>query len=223
NPVSPHPMSENRASTSGPGHSRRAWALWTVILTGLCLWVAARMGLFDLTRSIDVEGGTVSVPNMYGSVDHPFHAARGAILLDSLRDGELLRWVGQHQGGYPVEFYPLGNAWLDVAIHALTFGTISILSAHKVAVIIVFLLPAVSFWLLARGDRMHPATAVLATAVHVAVPGHWLNGGYEELVGWGLVTNAAGASLAFLATVSLARFVLNREFGMGILATLVAA
>ncbi|HLU35191.1 MAG TPA: hypothetical protein VKZ61_05425 [Thermomicrobiales bacterium] len=216
-------MSENRASNSGPGHSRRAWALWTFILAGLCLWVAARMGLFDLTRSNDVEGGTVSVPNMYGTVDHPFHAARGAILLDSLRDGELLRWVGQHQGGYPVEFYPLGIAWLDVAIHALTFGTISILSAHKVAVIIVFLLPAVSFWLLARGDRMHPATAVLATAVHVAVPGHWLNGGYEELVGWGLVTNVAGASLAFLATVSLARFVLNREFGMGILATLVAA
>jgi hypothetical protein len=216
-------MTENGASPGVPAYSRRAWALWTVVLIGLCLWVAARMGIFHLASSIVVDGQTVTVPIMYGTVDHPFHAARGAILLESLRDGELLRWVGQHQGGYPVEFYPLGIAWLDVAIHALSVGTISILAAHKVAVILVFLLPALSFWILARGDRMHPATAVLATAVHVAVPGHWLNGGYEELVGWGLVTNVAGASLAFLATVALARFVLNREFGMGILATLVAA
>src|SRR5690606_34480610 len=103
---------------------------------------------------IDVEGGTVSVPNMYGTVDHPFHAARGAILLESLRDGELLRWVVQHQGGYPVEFYPLGIAWLDVAIHALTFGTISILSAQKVVVIVDFRLSAVSFWMPAWAYRM---------------------------------------------------------------------
>ena len=49
---------------------------------------------------------------------------------------------------------------------------------------------------------MHPSVAVLAAAVHFSVPGHWLNGGYEELVGWGLVTNVAGASLAFLAGVN---------------------
>ena len=42
-------------------------------------------------------------------------------------------------------------------------------------------------------------------------------------MGWGLVTNVAGASLALLTSVALARFVLNREFGMGVLATLIAA
>jgi hypothetical protein len=189
----------------------------------LCAWVAVRMGILELSTAVTVDGRQVDVLNMYATVDHPFHAARAATLLESLKDGEILRWVGSHQGGYPVEFYPLGVAWLDVAISALSLGSISILAAHKVAVILIFLLPALSFWLLARGDRLHPSIAVLAAAIHFAVPGHWLNGGYEELVGWGLVTNVAGASLAFLTSAALARFVLNREFGMGVLATLAAA
>jgi hypothetical protein len=70
---------------------------------------------------------------------------------------------------------------------------------------------------------MHPGIAVLATAVHFAVPGTWLNGGYTELVEWGLVTNVAGGSLSLLASAALSRFVLNREHGMGVLAVLAAA
>src|SRR5699024_1838674 len=58
----------------------------------------------------------------------------------------------------------------------------------------------------------------LATAFHVAVPGYWLNGGYEELVGWGLVTNVAGASLAVISTVLLARYVLYGQHWHGVLA-----
>jgi hypothetical protein len=197
--------------------------LWGGLMLLLCGWVAVRMGAFDHTTQITIDGRSVDVLNMYGTVDHPFHATRAATLLASLQDGEILRWMGHHQGGYPVEFYPLGIPWVDVAIWAISFGSISILAAHKLTVILVFLLPALSFWLLARGDRLHPAIAVLAAAVHFSIPGHWLNGGYEELVGWGLVTNVAGASLAFLTNVALARFVLSREFGMGVLATLAAA
>jgi hypothetical protein len=206
-----------------PGPGSLAWRVWGGVLILLSGWVALRMGLLDLTSRVTVGTTTMDVANTYATIDHPFHAARAATLLRSLQDGEILRWVGHHQGGYPVEFYPLGIAWLDVAIRALGLGSIPILAAHKIAVIIVFLLPAWSFWLLARGDRIHPSTAVLASAIHFSVPGHWLNGGYEELVGWGLVTNVAGASLAFLTTVALARFVLNREAGMGILATLTAS
>lgn len=199
------------------------WYIWGGALLLLGAWVAFRMGLFDLTSRVTVGGETLEIANTFATVDHPFHAARAATLLRSVQDGEILRWIGQHQGGYPVEFYPLGIAWLDLAIWATSFGSIPILAAHKVAVIIVFLIPAWSFWLLARGDNLHPSTAVLASAIHFSVPGHWLNGGYEELVGWGLVTNVAGASFAFLTSVALARFVLNREIGMGLLATLVAA
>lgn len=203
--------------------ARRSWWAWGLVLVLLDLWVAARMGLFTLTSTITIDGRAVDVLNMYGTVDHPFHVSRAAMLLRSLQDGEILRWVGQHQGGYPAEFYPLGIAWLDVAIWAASFGAVSILAAHKVAVILIFLLPSLAYWLMARGDRIHPSVAVLATATHVAVPGHWLNGGYEELVGWGLVTNVAGGSLAMLASVALARFVLYREFGMGVLSILAAA
>lgn len=196
---------------------------WLAVLLLLCFWVAWRIGAFDLTQAIVVDERNVIVPNMYAWVDHPFHAARAYDLLESLKRGEILRWIGNHQGGYPAEFYPLGIAWLDVAIWVLLLGSQTIVAVHKLAVVLVFLLPAVSYWILARGDRFHPAFAVLATAIHVAVPGTWLNGGYTELVGWGLVTNVAGGSLAVLASAALARFVLNREFGMGILAILAAA
>lgn len=214
-------MSECKTDPAAIG--RREQAFWLVLLLGLCGWVAWRLGAFDLTRPIVVDGGSVSVPNVYAWVDHPFHAARAHDLLEALKRGEILRWVGNHQGGYPAEFYPLGIAWFDVAIWAVLLGSQSIVAVHKLAVILIFLLPAVSFWLLARGDRFHPAFAVLAAAIHFAVPGTWLNGGYTELVVWGLVTNVAGGSLAVLASVALARFVLNREFGMGILAILAAA
>ena len=203
--------------------SRRERLIWLAVLVALCLWTAWRMGAFDLSTTVQTAGGPVEVPNTYATVDHPFHATRADALLESLREGELLRWVGNHQGGYPVEFYPLGIAWLDVGLWALLLGTVPIIAVHKLAVILVFLLPAVGFWILTRGDRLHPGVAVLAMAMHVAVPGHWLNGGYSEVAGWGLVTNVAGGSLALIASAALARFVLHRERGMGLLAIVAAA
>lgn len=205
-----------------PCDKRTTW-ISLGLLVGLCLWAAYRLGAFDLMATVTVNGESISVPNVFAEVDHPFHATRAYTLLESLRDGELLRWVGNHQGGYPVEFYPLGIAWFDVILWALFLGMLPIIALHKLTIVAVFLLPAFAFWLLARGDRMHPGVVVLATAVHFAVPGHWLNGGYTELVEWGLVTNVAGASLAMVASVALARYVLHREHGMGVLALLAAA
>ncbi|HWV22713.1 MAG TPA: hypothetical protein VNZ58_00855, partial [Thermomicrobiales bacterium] len=132
---------------------RRELAFWLVVLLVLCLWVAWRIGAFELTRSVVVDGQTVTVPNVYAWVDHPFHAARAYNLLESLKHGEILRWIGNHQGGYPAEFYPLGVAWFDVAIWALLLGSQSIVAVHKLAVILIFILPAVAYWILARGDR----------------------------------------------------------------------
>lgn len=194
------------------------WRAWGTVLVVLCVWAAWRIGAFNLQDRIQFRGQSVPVDTMWATVDHPFHVSRAATLLHSLQDGEILRWIGHHQGGYPVEFYPLGVPWLDVIVWALSFGSISILAAHKIVITIILLLPALAYWLLARGDQVHPGVAVLATAIHLAVPGFWLNGGYEELVGWGLVTNVAGASFGLLGIVGLIRYVLNREPGMGILA-----
>lgn len=193
---------------------RRAWALALFVLVMYGMW---RVGGFDLTTTLE-SGRTV--PNTHGTVDHPFHASRAASLLESLRNGEILRWMGGHQGGYPVEFYPLGAAWFDVMLWAAMLGSVSILAVHKLAVAIVFVLPALAYWLLVRGDRLHPSVAFLAMAFHMAIPGFWLNGGYEELVGWGLVTNVAGASLALVSTITLARYILYRQHLYGVLAIL---
>lgn len=207
-------MNQNSSPEIDP-RVRRAWGAALIVLVILAVW---RIGGFDLSNTLD-SGRTV--PNTYGTVDHPFHASRAATLLDSIKNGEILRWMGSHQGGYPVEFYPLGAAWLDVALWAALFGSVSILAIHKLAVAIIFVLPALAYWLLVRGDKLHPSIAFLAMAFHLAIPGYWLNGGYEELVGWGLVTNVAGATLAVIATVLLARCVLNREHASGVAAVVV--
>lgn len=210
---------------TSPGHSDSAWTRrgCAFALLALCGWVAWRLGAFSLEQTIEVDGRQVIVPDMFALVDHPFHATRAHVLLEHLRSADIPRWIGNHQGGYPAEFYPLGVAWLDVALWALSFGAFSIVAIHKLAVILIFLLPAIAYWMLSRADGVHPGVAVLAMAIHVAVPGSWLNGGYTELVGWGLVTNVAGASLALIASVALARFVLQHDLSMGVVATLAAA
>ncbi|MGC4191589.1 MAG: hypothetical protein QM589_10555 [Thermomicrobiales bacterium] len=194
--------------------SRRSVAIWLAVLAALCLWTAHRLGAFGLQRTVATAAGTVPQANTFSSIDNPFHAARAALLLDTLKHGEVLRWIGSHQGGYPVEFYPLGVAWIEVGIWGLFLGMLPILAVHKLAVILIFLLPVAGFWVLARTDRLTPGIAVLALAGQIAIPGgiglqEWTSGGYTELVTWGLVTNVAGATFAMVGVAFLVRVVLR--------------
>lgn len=195
----------------------RAWALLLVLLAG---WVAVRIGLFDLWGSVAIDGETVRLPKGFAGVDHPFHAARAETLRRALADGELLRWVDHHQGGYPVEFYPLGVAWLEVGLWALLLGALPMVAVHKLVVGLVVLLPGLAFALMARRDRWPLGVALVAFAAHVAVPGDWEHGGYTELVQWGLVTNVA-ASVALLALLPWLTAYLDE--GRGVDAALAAA
>ena len=102
-------------------------------------------------------------------------------------NGSVLRWIGQHQGGYPVEFYPLGEAWLEVAVRALSFGTLTAQSAHTLAIVGLFLAPGAAFAALAHEDGWSPGVGFLAFVLHISLPGSWYHGGYTELVQWGLV------------------------------------
>ena len=142
-------------------------------------------------------GGTTHLPNTFASVDHPFHVARAEILWRELTSGNVLRWIAQHQGGYPVEFYPLGEAWLEVAVRALSLGTLPAEGAHTLAIIALFLAPGAAFAALAHQDGWSPAVGLTAFVLHISLPGGWYDGGYTELVQWGLVTNVAGAVAAF--------------------------
>lgn len=182
-----------------PFHWSSPWSdgAWTVLCVLIALAAAIRIGLFDLTASVVTADGMRDLPNPFATVDHPFHAVRAETLRQSLADGHLLRWVGHHQGGYPVEFYPLGVAWLDIVGWLLLLGTVPIVAVHKLVVGAIFLLPGVAFLLMARRDGWSLGVGFMAYAMHMIVPGGWWHGGYTESVQWGLITNVA-ASVAML-------------------------
>jgi hypothetical protein len=192
--------------------------VWWLAFGALALYVAVRMGAFALQSEVITPSGPVELPNTYASVDHPFHVARAEVLWRELAGGRLLRWVGQHQGGYPVEFYPLGEAWFEVAIRGLSVGSLDAESAHTLAVIALFLLPGAAFAALARLDGWSPAVGIVALTLHVALPGGWYHGGYTELVQWGLVTNVAAAVASILMLPVLARFLATGDGWAGAIA-----
>lgn len=202
---------------------RRQVVVAAFVLALFAGWVIWQFGGFQLTVDLARDGRRIPVVDTFATVDHPFHATRAETLLQSLRDGDVLRWVGHHQGGYPVEFYPLGVPWLDVGLWALLLGQFPIIVVHKLTVLLVFVLPSLGFWWLARGDRLNPFVPVLALAIQVATPGLWWTGGMVELIEWGLVANVGGATLAFLAMAALVRYVLEGRVGFGVAAMLASS
>ncbi len=186
------------------GIPSRWWLVLTVILA---LWIAARLGAFHLWS--DVRGGDgsiVTVPDTFATVDHPFHATRAETLRRALADGHPLRWIGHHQGGYPIEFYPLGVAWLEVGVWALLLGVFPMAAVHKLVVIGLFLAPGLAYLLMARRDSWGLGVGLVGLAAHVAVPGAWWHGGYTELVEWGLVTNVAAAVALLFVLLGLVTY-----------------
>jgi hypothetical protein len=196
---------------------------WLLAFAAVAFYVAVRLGAFALSAAVGAASGPVRLPNTFASVDHPFHVARAETLWRTLGTGQLLRWIGQHQGGYPVEFYPLGEAWFEVVLRALSLGTLDAESAHTLAVILIFLLPGAGFAALSRLDQSSLAPAFLALALHISLPGGWYDGGYTELVQWGLVTNVAGATAAFLVLPLLSRYLVSGNGWTAALASLLAA
>ncbi|MFL5760811.1 MAG: hypothetical protein ACJ789_13885 [Thermomicrobiales bacterium] len=171
-----------------------------MLFAGLAIWAAARMDAFHWFASVTLPNGDlVRMPVGYASVDHPFHATRAETLQRSLADREILRWIGNHQGGYPSEFYPLGVAWLEFGLWGLLLGSLPIVVVHKLTIVLIFLLPGLAYFFCCRRDKLTPGIALLALAGQVAIGGWWWSGGYMELAVWGLVTNvAANVSLLFV-------------------------
>src|SRR5215217_1254590 len=179
---------------------------WGVAFALVALYAALRMGGAALTADVVTPGGTTRLANTFASVDHPFHVARAGILWRELASGNLLRWIGQHQGGYPVEFYPLGEAWLEVVVRGLSFGSLPAESSHTLAIIVLFLAPGAAFAAMASEDGWSPAVGLTAFVLHISLPGGWYHGGYTELVQWGLVTNVAGAVAALCMLPAIVQF-----------------
>jgi hypothetical protein len=188
-----------------PDRSRTRWT-WGLAFGLVALYVAVRMVLFALSAEVVNSEGAARLANTFASVDHPFHVARAEILWRELRSGNVLRWIGQHQGGYPVEFYPLGEAWLEVAVRTLSLGILPVEGSHTLAIIGLFLAPGAAFAALVREDGWSPVVGLTAFVLHISLPGGWYDGGYTELVQWGLVTNVAGAVAALCMLPAIVRF-----------------
>src|SRR5262245_592798 len=116
-------------------------AVWLILIALLGLWVMQRLGGFDLwSTAVRADGTTERIVKTFGAADHPFHVSRAELMRQSLAHSDLLRWIAMHQGGYPVEFYPLGAPAFEVALWALLLGSLPMMAVHKLAVILVFLL-----------------------------------------------------------------------------------
>jgi hypothetical protein len=197
--------------------------IWWLAFGLVALYAAARMGVFALSADVITSHGSTRLPNTFASVDHPFHVARAEILWRELTSGSVPRWIGQHQGGYPVEFYPLGEAWLEVAVRALSLGALPAEGAHTLAMIALFLAPGAAFAGLAHQDGTSPAVGLTALMLHISLPGGWYDGGYTELVQWGLVTNVAGAVAAFCMLPAFVQFLRTGAGWSGAAAAALAA
>jgi hypothetical protein len=201
-----------------------ALLIWGPFFFALSIWVAHRLGAFDLWSVVTtLDGRSVRFPNGFSTVDHPFHTVRAETLRRALLDGEMLRWIGHHQGGYPVEFYPLGVAALEVAAWGLAFGSLPMIAVHKLVVIGIFLLPLVGYLLMAGFDRRSLGVALVAGAGHLCVRGWWWSGGSMELVEWGLVTNVAAVTALVFSLPFSVRFIGRGDRWAGGLAAALAA
>jgi hypothetical protein len=64
-------------------------AIWLLLFAVLALWTANRLDAFDIWSTVRLpDGNQVKFPNVFATVDHPFHASRAELLLRSLRDGQ---------------------------------------------------------------------------------------------------------------------------------------
>ena len=173
---------------------------WAAGFVALALLVADRFELWHVWRNIAMpDGSIVRLANGWATVDHPFHVARAVELKNALLDGQLLRWFGAHQGGYPVEFYPLGAAWLDVIVWAVSFGALPMMVVHKVVIWLIVLTPALVYLWWAKRDGLSPGVALLAGTGHAVIAGWWWSGGWYEVALWGLVTNVAAQTAILIA------------------------
>ncbi len=189
-----------RASWWAEDVGRPRWQgwLWTLALLALLLWTANQLQAFDWYTdhpAVDENGGIGGLPNTYTAVDHPAHLARERATADALRRGWLPRWISATQGGFPVEFYPVGGSTIVALLHLLSAGLIPLEVAHKLVIIGVFLLPPLAYWLIARREHLPLSVALLAAVLHLFVRGSWFGGGSRELIEYGLWPNVFAAYL----------------------------
>jgi len=171
---------------------------WGIALIAILAAVAIHLGALDWYTAETIQtadGSTQRLPNTFASIDHPFHISKERQVLEAIRNFEFPRWIANHQGGYPVEFYPLGADLIVAAFWALGLGLVPLEVVHKLVVIAVLCIPAASYWAIARRDDLPASVAIVATLLHLFIPGSWMAGGPDELLRMGMWPNVAATYL----------------------------
>lgn len=208
---------------NGASWSRFVHVVWGAGFVALIVYAIARLELLPLYATVATSDGAVRLPRAFFTVDHPFHTARADLVLNAWSSLDTVRWVASHQGGYPSEFFPFGLPAVAAAVTLLTAGALAIESAWAIVIVAVFLLPGLAWFLIGREDGLAPGVALVALAGQVTIASDWTNGGFTELVEWGLATNVAGATYALLAIPLVVRAIERRLMRAGALASIVIA
>ncbi|HYH11318.1 MAG TPA: hypothetical protein VD789_03095 [Thermomicrobiales bacterium] len=210
-------------SNESPVQTWQQTIAWALVFLALIAYAVYRLELFPLSSKIATENGSTSLPRAFFTVDHPFHTSRADLIHSAWASFDTVRWVANHQGGYPAEFFPLGLPALGALITSVSAGTVAIESAWTIAIVVVFILPGLAWFLIGREDRLSPGVAAIALTGQIAIASDWMHGGFTELVEWGLATNVAGATYALLAIPLLVRAVERRSVRVAGAAAMVIA
>jgi hypothetical protein len=201
-------------------------AIWATAMFLFLVIVSAWLGAANWETSatyVDADGTTLSVRHTFASGDHPFHIERAHETLTAVSEGRPIRWFAQHIAGYPAEFYPPGGSMLVVSLHLVTLGTVPIETAYKLVVIASLWVVPYAFLLLVRRARLPVGLALVATVMHVMLPGNWLGGGPFEVLSAGLWANALAQSLPLLVLMWSLEYARERSSRALVLASITAS
>ncbi|RLF21490.1 MAG: hypothetical protein DRM97_06610 [Thermoprotei archaeon] len=136
--------------------------------------------------------------------DHPFHLVNSYLtaryFLPSLN---ILGWDPYNMFGWVFNQYYNPGAYLLVAsIQVLSRGLIDIVTAYKIGLVIVYLLPALSIFALVKSmssDGLAASIAALYMLTVLPEESEWLDAGLRQLYEIGMWPHRLGLGLAILA------------------------
>ena len=125
-----------------------------------------------------------------------------------LAEGRLDGWQTSFALGYQQHLFigPL-LTWFVAIVYAASFGTLKIVSAYKIVIVLLMAMLPVSSFYLARSFKLDPKTASIASLLTLAVNSPYGGIGVQGLFGVGLTANLIGAIAFCYALGALLRLI----------------
>ncbi|RLF23276.1 MAG: hypothetical protein DRN15_06760 [Thermoprotei archaeon] len=136
--------------------------------------------------------------------DHPFHLVNGYLTAEYfLPSLNILGWDPYNMFGWVFNQYYNPGAYILIAfIHNLLGKALDIVLTYKIALIVVYLLPALAMFALLRvikGDKVAAVLAALSLLTVFNEESEWLDAGLRQVYYIGMWPHRLGIGLAILA------------------------